>query len=168
MDEIFNRRSIRKYADKEVEPEKIEILLRAAMQAPSAGNQRPWEFLVLENKESLSEFSTMCQFSKALSNSAVAVLLMANTDRMVHPENWQQDMGAAAQSLLIEAVHLGLGAVWLGIAPLDERVHFVKKLFSLKDNLKPYCVISIGYPVEGKGNRFIDRFEPERIHFEKY
>lgn len=165
MKEIFNRRSIRKFTDDAVDDVKVQKLLRAAMQAPSAGNQRPWEFILIRDRQLLDTFSEMCPFSKALTNTKLAILLVANEDRMRHPEFWQQDMGAAAQSILLEAIHLDLGTTWLGIAPIEERMQFVTKLLSLEDNLKPFCVIPVGYPADATKIRFVDRFEEDRIHY---
>ena len=66
MNEIFTRRSVRKYADKPVEKEKVEKLLRRAMQAPSATNQQPWEFIVVDDKELLKKLSSFHSFCKLL------------------------------------------------------------------------------------------------------
>lgn len=167
MNAIYNRRSIRKYKDKSVEEEKIEKLLRAAMQAPSAVNQQPWEFIVVQNKESLKELSKVSQYSKMIEKAPLAFVLLGNVDRMKAPGNWEQDMGAATQNILLEAVELGLGSVWIGVAPVEDRMNFVKEMFDLKDNIKPYCAIAIGYP-DGEENKFIDRYDETRIHYEKY
>jgi len=167
MDTIFFRRSIRNYKDKKVESEKIERLLRAAMQAPSAGNQQPWEFIVVQDKDNLKRLSNMSPYSKLISDAPLALVLLANKDRMKYPENWEQDMGAAAQNILLEAVELELGAVWLGVAPIEDRVKYIKDIFRLKENVSPYCVIAIGYP-DGQENKFIDRFDKTRIHYEEY
>jgi nitroreductase len=167
MEVIFNRRSVRKYKDQPVEKEKIEKLLRAAMQAPSAGNQQPWEFIVVQDKENLRQLSEASQYSKLVANSPVAFVLLANGSELRFPGNWEQDMGAAAENILLEAVELGLGGVWIGIAPEEDRMNYVKKMFNLNDNLKPFCIISIGYP-DGQENKFVDRFDESRIHYEKY
>ena len=97
MDAIFQRRSIRKYKNTPVEKEKIELLLRAAMQAPSAGNQQPWEFIIVENKETLKKLSNVSPFSKMLAAAPLAIVLLANKNNMRYPEYWQQDMAAATQ-----------------------------------------------------------------------
>ncbi len=168
MEAIFIRRSIRKYKDQPVEKEKIEKLLRAAMQAPSAGNQQPWEFIVVQEKDNLKKLSKMSPYSKFIKDAPVAFVLIANEERMKFPEHWQQDMGAAAQNILLEAVELELGAVWVGVAPLEDRVNYVKNMFNLRETLKPYCVIALGYPAEGQENKFIDRYDETRVHFEKF
>lgn len=168
MDNIKKRRSIRQYKDREVEQEKIEMLLRAGMQAPSAGNQQPWEFIVVQNRDRLKALSGLSPYASMVADAPVALILLASRERMTFRENGLQDMAACTQNILLEAVSQGLGAVWLGVAPLDERENYIRELFDLDETLIPFCVIPIGYPEEGKGNRFIDRFDAERIHFEEY
>ncbi|MGL5347721.1 MAG: nitroreductase family protein [Peptostreptococcaceae bacterium] len=168
MEAIFKRRSIRKYTDDKVEQEKIEKLLRAAMQAPSAGNQQPWEFIVLQDKEKLVKLSHMSKYSKLIADAPLAFILLGNEDRMRYPENWEQDMGAATQNLLLEAVELDLGAVWMSAAPLDDRMNYIKNMFNLEDKLKPYCVVTVGYPAKGQENKFIDRYDESRVHYDNY
>ena len=167
MNSIFTRRSVRTYKDKPVEKGKIEKLLKAAMQAPSAWNQQGWEFIVVENKDTLEKLSKTSQYAGMTANCAVAIVILANGSSMKVPEYWQQDLGAATQNLLIEATELDLGAVWLGVAPEKERVDYVKDLFNLSDNIVPYAIISVGYP-EGAGNRFVDRYDASKVHYEKY
>ncbi|OQB39867.1 MAG: FMN reductase (NAD(P)H) [candidate division CPR1 bacterium ADurb.Bin160] len=166
MDSIFLRRSIRRYKDKPVEKSKIEGLLRAAMQAPSAGNQQPWEFIVVENKESLKKLSEMSKYSAFLKNSPLVLVVLGNKNRMMFPEYWQQDLGAAAENILLEAVEQGLGGVWLGAAPENDRMDFIRNVFSLPENILPFALISIGYGEDE--NRIIERYDESRVHFEKY
>lgn len=166
MNEIFERRSVRKYQNKPVEKEKIEKLLRAAMQAPSAGNQQPWEFLVIQDKAKLKKLSEMSQYSRMLDGAALAVIFLGNTEWIRMMGYWEQDMGAATENLLLEAVALGLGAVWLGVSPMQDRMDYVRKLFDLPENIKPFSIVSVGYPAEE--SRFTDRYDEKRVHFEKY
>ncbi len=168
MNEIFNRRSIRKYKNEPVEKEKIDRLLRAAMQAPSARNQQPWEFIVIDDRETLVELSNVSPYAKMLETAPLAIVLLANEEIMTVPDKWQQDMGAANQNLLLEAVSLDLGAVWLGIAPDVDRVEFIKQLFNLPCNIKAFSIVSIGYPEEGQANKFTDRFNSSVVKYNKY
>jgi nitroreductase len=167
MEAINIRRSVREYKDRPVEPEKIERLLRAAMQAPSAADQRAAEFLAITDKAALEQLSKMSPYSGLLAKAPLAVILLGNTDKMKFPENWEQDLGAAAENLMLEAVELGLGTVWLGTHPDPARTGAVVRQFSLPENLKPYAVISVGYPARADANRFVDRWDPKRVHFEK-
>lgn len=165
MKEIFSRTSVRKFKDIKVEPNKIEKLLRAAMAAPSAGNQQPWEFLVIENKETLATLADMSPYSKFLKDAPLAIIVLANKEKLVYPECWQQDLGAATQNMLLEAVHLDLGAVWLGVAPIVDRMEYVRKLFQLEDKFDVYAVVPFGYP--DQKTEASDRYDSSKVHFEK-
>lgn len=165
--EIINiRRSIRTYKEIKVENEKINKLLRAAMQAPSAFNQQAWEFIVVENKETLKKLSEMSQYSKPIEKSPVTIIVLANKDNMTVPECWQQDLGAATENLLLEAVELDLGGVWMAVAPFEDRMNYVTEIFDLPENILPYSVIPVGYPEEE--NKFIDRYDDNKVHYERW
>jgi len=167
MKEIFNRRSIRKFEDRPVEKEKIDKLLRAGMQAPSAANQQPWEFIVVENKESLKTLSLTTPYATPVAKSAVTFVLLGNSNSFKVPSGWQQDMGAAAENILLEATHLDLGAVWLGVATADVAIDYITNLYNLPENIKPFAMIAIGYP-DGQKNEFVDRYIAEKVHYEKW
>jgi len=167
MKEIFNRRSIRKFEDRPVEKEKIDKLLRAAMQAPSAANQQAWEFIVVENKDNLKTLSLTTPYAKPVADSGVTFVLLGNSDHFKVPTGWQQDMGAAAENILLEATHLELGAVWLGVATSDAAVDYIKDVYKLPENIKPFAMIAIGYP-DGQKNQFVDRYIAERVHYEQW
>ncbi|MBI9014349.1 MAG: nitroreductase family protein [Clostridiales bacterium] len=162
MKTIDIRRSIRSYTDQPVEQEKIEMILKAAMQSPSAANQRPWEFVVVTNKELLKKLSELSPYSKMLSNAPVAIVLLGRTERMVIKEMWTQDMGACTQNLLLEIVEQGLGGVWLGVAPSEERMTFVKEVLQL-ENVFPFAVVPFGY--SESRNHYINRYEIDRVTY---
>lgn len=166
MDAIKMRRSVRTYQDRPVEQEKIEKLLRAAMQAPSAGNQQASEFLVVQQPAALAGLAEMSPYAKLLAKAPLAIVLLGNTARMKFAENWEQDLGAAAENLLLEAVEQGLGAVWLGVHPIAERVQAVRRQFALPENLQPFAVVAVGYPKEANANHFADRWDAARVHYE--
>ncbi len=169
MDEIFKRRSIRKYREGEIEDEKIDKLLKAAMQAPgSRMGKEPWEFIVIKNKEAINKLSEMDHNAKVLKGANLAIVLIANMENSHFKHVWQQDMAAAATTLLLEASYLDLGAVWVNIAPKEERMNYISNLFNLSENLRPFNIISIGYPAEGEENKFIDKYHEDRVHYEKY
>ena len=168
MDVIFNRRSIRRYKEQSVEQEKIDKLLKAAMQAPSATNQQPWEFMVVQNKEKLGKLAGISAYSKMVADAPLAIVLLANEDRMRLQLHWEQDMAAATQNILLEAAHLDLGGVWIGVAPMQDRMDLISELYGLKSKLRPFCVIPIGYPEDGQEHKFVDRYDPDRVHYEEY
>ena len=169
MEAINKRRSIRKYREGEIEDEKIDKMIRAAMQAPGSrmGNE-PWEFIIVKNKESIKNLSEMDHNSKMLEGASLAIVLLANMDTSHFKKIWQQDMSCAATMLLLEASYLDLGAVWVNVAPHEHRMKFIRDFFELDENINPFCMISIGYPGEGEENKFIDKYHEDRVHFEKY
>ncbi len=165
MDSINLRRSVRSYTDQKVEPEKIEEMLRAGMQAPSAHNQQSWEFFVVEDKASLEQLSKYNPYAICLKSASMAIVVAGNKQKMIAQDYWQQELGACTQNILLKATELGLGAVWLACAPLPERMEYVKTMFNLTDDILPYCVISIGYPKWENANKFKDRYNADCIHY---
>ena len=167
MKEIMTRRSVRQYTDHQITPQEEEALLRAAMQAPSAGNEQPWEFLVVRERENMLKLTTGNPYSKMLEHAPMAIVVCGDTSLQRFPYDfWVQDCSAAVQNILIEAVHLGLGGVWLGTYPIEERVNGIKEAFSLPENIIPLAVLAIGQPL--KQPEPADRFIPERIHRENW
>ena len=169
FEEVINtRRSIREYLDKDVNDEDILKILNAGMQAPGSRlKAEPWEFVVIKNKDTLSKLG---EIKPRVSNAPVAIVLVANIERAFYKTVWQQDMGAACENMLLEAVNLGLGALWNGVAPEEDRMAKIGEIIGINDitNLKPYSIVTIGYPAEGWENTFMDKFDEERIHYEKY
>lgn len=169
FEEIINtRRSIREYQDRDVEDEKIMKILRAGMQAPGSRlGAEPWEFVIVKNRQTLARLG---EIKPRVSNAPVAIVLVANIERSFYKTVWQQDMGAAAENMLLEAVNLGLGGLWNGVAPEEERMAKIGEIIGIDDitDTKPYCIITLGYPGEGWENKFMDKFDEERIYYEKY
>jgi len=168
VNSIFTRRSIRKYLNKEVDNSIIEQLLKAAMQAPSAGNQRSWEFIVVREKELLNQLGLVSPYSGPVKESNVAIIVLGNlaNETVKFPECVQQDLAAATQNILLQAAELDLGTVWLGVAPVEERMEKVRSLFNLPQSIMPFSIVAIGY--SDVKNNYIDRYEPNKVHYEKY
>ena len=165
---INTRRSIRKYLDKAVSDEDILKIIKAGMQAPGSRlGAEPWEFVIIKNKDTLAKLG---EIKPRVTDAPVAIVLVANIERAFYKEVWQQDMGAAAENMLLETVNLGLGGLWNGVAPDEERMAKIGEIIGIGDitNTKPYCIITVGYPAEGWENKFMDKFDEERIHHEKY
>lgn len=169
FEEIINtRRSIREYSKRDVSDDDILKILKAGMQAPGSRlGAEPWEFIIIKNKETLAKLG---EIKPRVTDAPVAIMLIANIERAFYKTVWQQDMGAAAENMLLEAVNLGLGGLWNGVAPDEERMAKIAEIVGIDDitNLKPYCIITIGYPADGWENKFMDKFDESRIHYEKY
>lgn len=167
---IFQRTSIRKYNQQSVSNEQVELLLKAAMAAPSARNIQPWEFIAIQNKQTLNKIADFSQSAHMLKEASLAIVVCADLDKeipAVKGKNyWIQDCSAATENILLEATELGLGSVWIGTYPKDEMVKPVKALFNLPENIVPVSIISIGHP-EGE-TKPKDKFNKEKIHYEEW
>lgn len=161
MNAIFHRKSTRVFLAQEVPKEKIEWLLRAAMQAPSACNQQPWEFYVVRDRKVLEMLSHCSPYAACVQKAPLAIVLCFRRG-LEHGSYVLLDMSAAAENLLLEAEVLGLGAVWLGIAPAAERMDAVRRCLSLPDAVEAFAVIPCGYPAEQRQPE--DRFDRSRVH----
>jgi nitroreductase len=148
-----------------VEKEKIEQLLKAGMQAPSAANQQPWEFIVVEDKETLQKLSNVHIYAGPIKNAPLGIIVLLNEKYLRFKQYWQQDLAAATENILLAAVELELGAVWMGITPEEDRMAFMKEFFNLPPGIEVFAMLAIGYSSD---NKFDDRFDKTRIHYEKY
>ena len=162
MSNLYERVSIRKYEDRPVEEEKILEILRAAMQAPSATNQQPWEFYVVTNKEKLKELSEVSRYSGMTKDAPVAIVSVYRKDCHL-PEYAQIDLSISMENLWLATSDAGLGGVWLGVAPNEERMKKVEEILDIPDHLRAFAIFPLGYPAETKKQQ--DRFDKERIHY---
>ncbi len=161
-DSIFTRISVRKYEDRPVEPEKLEQILRAGMAAPSACNQQPWEFYVVTNREKIQALSRTTPFAKCAAGAPV-LIVPAYREKCKVPEYAQIDLSIAQENIWLETTELGLGGVWLGIAPMENRMKAVEEIVEIPAGLRAFSIFALGYPAEKRPQQ--DRFEPERIHY---
>ena len=164
MKEIYTRVSIRKYQPEPVEPEKITAILRAAMAAPSAGNQQPWEFYVVTNPELIEKLSTVSPYSGCAKNAPV-VIVSAYREKLWAPMYAQIDMSIAMEHLWLACEEQGLGGVWMGIAPQEERMQAVEALIGIPEGLRAFAIFPLGYPAEERQQQ--NRFDESRIHYIK-
>lgn len=166
LDAILTRRSIRRFTGEPLGTETIEALLRAAMAAPSAGNQQPWRFIVATTREAIDAIAASTPYGHIAAGAPVAIVVCADTRDLKHPMMWQQDTSAATQNLLIAANALGLGACWLGFWPKMERVEPLKQAAGLPEGVEPLAVIAVGHPQEEKPAA--ERFDSDKIRHERW
>ncbi|WP_315082073.1 nitroreductase family protein [uncultured Clostridium sp.] len=166
MDAILNRKSIRKYKDINVSDEIVQELLKAGMAAPSAGNEQPWEFIVLRDKEIMRKITEVHPYSKMLLNTDVAIIICGDESKEIFEGLWVQDCSAATENILVAAEDKGLGAVWLGVYPIADRVDAIKELLNLPSSVIPLSIVPVGYPDEEREPA--DRFNKTRIHYDKW
>ena len=163
MNEIFQRISIRKFADRPVEPEKITQILKAAMQAPSAGNQQPWEFYVVTDREKIRALSEISPYARCAKNAPAVIVPCRRTEGLRWNETVLLDLSCAVENMLLEITSLGLGGVWLCAAPLEDRMTKAEAAIGNPAGLRVFAVIPVGYPAEERPQQ--DRFDESRIHY---
>jgi len=160
LEAIFTRRSIRAYTSEPVSEEDLKVILEAAMNAPSASNRQPWQFIVVDDRSKLDAIMEVHPYSKMLAQAPMAIVVCGDTE--VSSSYWQQDCSAATENLLLAARALGLGTVWLGVYPREDRVNGISRIFQLPAHVKPLAVVAVGHPAEEKGR--VDRWQEERVH----
>lgn len=168
MDVIYKRRSIRKYTPEPVSREKLEELVKAGMNAPSAANSKPWHFIIIDDKEILLEMVNVHNQAKML-NGAAAAIVVCGEKTLENPKHQgfcALDCAAATENILLEITHQGLGGVWLGIHPHLEPEERLRKILNIPMHVFPFCIIALGYPAEERKPRY--RFMPERIRYNKW
>jgi nitroreductase len=162
LDMIFTRKSIRIYTPKPVPETLIDDILKAAMSAPSAGNERPWHFIVLTKREILDAIPTFHPYAGMLKQAHAAILVCGDPTAEKHTGYWVLDCAAATENMLL-AVHAhGLGSVWCGVYPTEDRVANLRRLLKLPDHIVPFSLLPLGFPAETK--QVQDRFDNSRIH----
>ena len=163
LENIAERKSVRKYLNKSVEEDKIDAMVKAGMAAPSGMDRRPWEFVVVTDREAHDSMAAKLPYAKMLTNAPLAIVVCGDTTRSSY---WYLDCSAATQNVLLAAEALGLGAVWTAAYPYEDRIDVVRQNTGLPENIVPLCVIPIGYP-DGP-QKAKDKFDPQRVHRNKY
>ena len=149
LNNILERTSVRSYLEKSVEEEKIEKLLQAGMAAPTAVNKQPWHFVVVTEKSLLQKLSEANPHAKMVAKAPLAIVVCGDMTKALDGnarEFWVQDCSAASENILLAATGLGLGAVWTGTYPSEERCAAVSEVLGLPESLTPLNTIAIGYP----------------------
>ncbi len=166
INNIITRRSIRKFSQEIVTSKQVNLILKAAMYAPSAVNEQPWHFIVIEEQKKLKEITKVHPHAKMLKEAPLAILVCWDDNLLKTSGYFEQDCAAATQNMLLAIHSMKLGAVWLGVHPRLERKEGLRKLFTIPENVHPFSLIAIGHPAEQKDHP--QRFLEDRIHIEKW
>ena len=164
MDIIFKRRSIRAYTGDPVSREDMVRLLQAGMAAPSARDNKPWEFVAVQDAGTLAQLQQ--DLPNAQYDPPAMIIVCARPTDDTGERYWVQDCAAATQNILIAAAGLGLGAVWIGIHPKEAEITAVRATLGLPEGVRPFCGICLGHPAEEKEPR--TQYEESRVHWNRY
>ncbi len=161
---IFSRRSVRSYREEKVPRERITTLLKAAMSAPSACNQQPWSFVVIEDREALAALSQIHGGYTTMNRSPLVILVCGDPQAAVLRQYWEHDCAAATENIILAAQAVGLGAVWMGVTQAAERdMEIIRNTLHIPQEIVPFSFVSLGYPEEPPEPA--DRFDEGRVHY---
>ena len=166
MDCALLRTNVRSFRNQAVCEKSVRKLVHAAMAAHSEGDERPWHFVVVEDKATRDRIADIHPYAHMVSQAPVAILVCGDLTLQKHPGFWVQDSAAATENILIEARSLGLAAVWVGIYPVEGRVQSFRKLLDLPSHVIPFALTSVGYPAEQNGLK--SRYDQSRVHFDRW
>jgi len=162
LEAILTRRSVRRYTPQPVPDPLIQEILTAAMRAPSAGNEQAWQFMVITERRLLDEIPRFHPYADMLRQASVAILVCGDLRLEKYKGYWVQDCAAATQNLLLAAHAKGLGAVWVGIYPKEDRVERMRGLLGLPQHVVPMALVPLGYPAEQIPVE--ERYDPAKVH----
>jgi len=166
LEAIHTRRSIRKFTPQPVTEAQVTALLAAAMAAPSAGNKQVWRFVVVREPQRLEAVTKINPYAAMAPKAQLGILVCGDTRAEKYPGYWVIDCAAAVENLLLAAHGMGLGAVWTGVYPKQDRVAGMTELFGVPDGILPHSFIPIGWPGEQKPRE--DRYRPDFVHQERF
>ena len=171
LEAIKTRRSIRQYKKEMISNDILKEILEAGMSGPSGGNNKPWQFIILNDPEILREIPKVHSGAPFTPDAPLAILVCGDLEK--YPglmeeflDVWVIDCSIAAQNILLAAHGKGLGAVWTGVYPMEERVNGLKTLLELPENIMPLVLIVIGYPAEQLPVE--DRYDASRVHYNTF
>lgn len=162
MKNILTRHSVRKYRNLAVPPIMLDELLKAAQSAPSAGNQKPWHFVIIDDRKVLDGIAEVHPYAQMLRTAPAAILICGEERLEKFKGFWVQDCSAATQNLLIAANSLDLGGVWVGVYPIEERVVALRKLLGIPSEVTPFSLVPIGFPDDDTPRD--GRYDASRLH----
>lgn len=167
LQNIFARKSVRAYTDEPVSRAQLDTLVRAAMAAPTGRDMRPWKFIIMDDKAAMKSLAEKLPYAKMLATAPAAILVCGDlsvVDQEGKPStNWTFDCSAATENLLLAAEAMGLGAVWTGAYPYEERLSAIKAALDLPEHIVPLNVIPIGHP---QGNpQPKDKYDKANVHY---
>lgn len=167
IDALLTRRSVRNYTDEDVSEAQVQSMLRAAMSAPTAHNTQAWRFVVVRDAAVRQRLSVASKWAGMIAHAPVAIVVCADITAEKTPDSyWPQECGAATEAILTAAHAMGLGAVWVGVHPFEDRITAVSDAIGLPGHIRPQCQIAIGHSAEVK--EAVDRFDPDKIRYDRW
>jgi nitroreductase len=170
LEVIFERKSVRNYKPDAVSKEDLETIVKAGMAAPTARDKRPWEFIVIDDREMLDKLAEGLPYAKMAKQASAGIIVAGDLEKQNGGEDspyWIMDCSAAIQNVLLAVEHLELGAVWTALYPNEDRISVVRNLFpEMPQTIMPLAFIPVGVP-QGT-DKPKDKYNPEQIRWNKW
>ncbi len=163
MKAIYKRRSIRKYTSEAVPDDVIRSFIKAGMNAPSAGNEQPWHFIIINERKVLDELAAAHPYAKMLYQAPAAILVCGEPALERYKGFWVQDCSAATENILLEIADRGYGSVWIGVYPNENYIRDISRILKTPGGIIPFALIAAGHPGEEKPPKNI--FREERVRY---
>lgn len=160
LDFFRRRRSIRRFQKKTIPEEIFELLMQAAMAAPSGNNVQPWEWVIVRDPKIKEDLSRVHSWVYMAAEAPAAIVVLADKSS----EWWEHDCAAATENLLLAAANLGLGAVWCGIN--ESQAEAVCKILGAPAKKGVLCIVPIGYPAESPPPH--TKYRKDKVHWDRY
>ncbi len=168
LENIMTRTSVRQYTNERVSEEMVETMLRAGMAAPTAGNRQPWEYYVVRDTNIIKQFSQVTKYAAPMNAYTKLAIIVCGVPSQSFPDAplyWVQDASAATENILLAAHAIGLGAVWCGVYPREERVDLLRNMISAPSDLVPLNIIMVGHLDPNVPIIIKDKWKPEKVHY---
>lgn len=168
IENIMTRTSVRKFTDRAISKDTLETIVKAGMAAPTAVNKQPWDFVVVTERQVLDSLMANHPYSN-LATATAAIIVCGNMEKAMEGDGqayWIQDCSAATENILLAAHALGLGAVWCGVYPMQDRIVPVRETLKLPSYVTPLNIISMGYPAEEPQPK--DKWNPANVHYQQW
>jgi nitroreductase len=166
VEALMTRRSVRGFTADPVTDEELEVVLRAAMAAPSASNERPWRFVTIREPGAIARLARTTPFTAPLKTAPVAIVVCADRSATKYPGFWVIDCSAAIENALIAAHATGLGGVWMGVHPFRPFAGAVRRAIGAPRHVAPHSLIALGHPARIPAP--VDRYETAWLHEETW
>jgi len=168
---VQKRRSIRKYLDKPIEPEKVDLLIESALRSPSSRGFNPWEFVVVTDGVLLEKLSKAKPHGASfLKNAPLGIVVCADPEKC---DVWIEDASIASIFIHLASESLELGSCWIQIR---KRMHdqtktaeqYIRELLNIPERLNVESIIAIGYPAEKKSPHPKKDLQYEKVYYDMY
>lgn len=164
LDVMYARRTIREFTDEPVGDEQIDLMLKAAMAAPSAQDLRPWHFVAVRERKTLDKMAKVHKYAYALEDAPLAIVVCGDPE--ISERHWVEDTCTATQNILLAATAQSMGGIWISLYPKKKYQKYIRGLLDIPDKIGVLCILALGHPAKRKKAK--TNYNPKRVHQEEW